>query len=231
MKAEVSYKTKLDSSWFGAREMTVGLVGNNLLNENIRNSVSYNKDEVLLPGIGVRAFANEVRGRVVGATSLQSGRIAPDTSANAPSTSSATSRRLIVHRSRHGGPPLRNRLESDAAVIRLVADQQHEPVTSCFRVFQRAIKQRAADPTAPERRLDRQRPQQQRLGIADANRQLPHRTDQQRADPRRKRQIEQMIDMLAQPVSAQHETAGPECPLMQPLDRLRVIGGFGRYGK
>ena len=38
--------------------MTVGLVGNNLLNENIRNSVSYTKDEVLLPGIGVRAFAN-----------------------------------------------------------------------------------------------------------------------------------------------------------------------------
>ena len=35
--------------------MTVGLVGNNLLNENIRNSVSYNKDEVLLPGHGVRA--------------------------------------------------------------------------------------------------------------------------------------------------------------------------------
>src|SRR4051795_8709620 len=58
LKAEVSYKTKLDASWFGAREMTVGLVGNNLLNENIRNSVSYTKDEVLLPGIGVRAFAN-----------------------------------------------------------------------------------------------------------------------------------------------------------------------------
>ncbi len=58
LKAEVSYKTKLDASWFGAREMTVGLVGNNLLNENIRNSVSYNKDEVLMPGIGVRAYAN-----------------------------------------------------------------------------------------------------------------------------------------------------------------------------
>ena len=58
LKAEVSYKTKLDASWFGAREMTVGLVGNNLLNENIRNSVSYTKDQVLLPGIGVRAFAN-----------------------------------------------------------------------------------------------------------------------------------------------------------------------------
>ncbi len=58
LKAEVSYKTKLDPSWFGAREMIVGLLGNNLLNENIRNSVSYTKDEVLLPGIGVRAFAN-----------------------------------------------------------------------------------------------------------------------------------------------------------------------------
>jgi iron complex outermembrane receptor protein len=58
LRAEVSYKTKLDPSWFGAREMVVGLVGNNLLNENIRNSVSYTKDQVLLPGIGVRAFAN-----------------------------------------------------------------------------------------------------------------------------------------------------------------------------
>ena len=58
LKAEISYSTRLDSSWFGAREMTVGLVGNNLLNENIRNSVSYTKDEVLLPGLGVRAFAN-----------------------------------------------------------------------------------------------------------------------------------------------------------------------------
>jgi iron complex outermembrane receptor protein len=58
LKAEISYKTKLDSSWFGAREMMVGLVGNNLLNENIRNSVSYTKNEVLMPGIGVRAFAN-----------------------------------------------------------------------------------------------------------------------------------------------------------------------------
>ncbi len=58
LKAEVSYKTKLDPAWFGAREMIVGLVGNNLLNENIRNAVSYNKDQVLLPGIGVRAFAN-----------------------------------------------------------------------------------------------------------------------------------------------------------------------------
>jgi iron complex outermembrane recepter protein len=58
LRAEISYNTKLDPTWFGAREMTVGLVGNNLLNENIRNSVSYTKDQVLMPGLGVRAFAN-----------------------------------------------------------------------------------------------------------------------------------------------------------------------------
>ncbi len=58
LKAEVSYKTKLDPNWFGAHEMMVGLVGNNLLNENIRNHVSYTKDEVLMQGLGVRAFAN-----------------------------------------------------------------------------------------------------------------------------------------------------------------------------
>jgi len=58
LKAEISYKTKLDSGWFGAREMLVGVVGNNLLNENMRNAVSFTKDQVLLPGIGVRAFAN-----------------------------------------------------------------------------------------------------------------------------------------------------------------------------
>ena len=38
--------------------MTIGLTGTNLLNQNIRNSVSYTKDEVLLPGASVRAFAN-----------------------------------------------------------------------------------------------------------------------------------------------------------------------------
>ncbi|MBR0852244.1 TonB-dependent receptor [Bradyrhizobium diazoefficiens] len=58
LKAEVSYKTRLDRNWLGAREMTAGIVGNNLLNESIRNAVSYTKDEVLMPGIGVRAFMN-----------------------------------------------------------------------------------------------------------------------------------------------------------------------------
>ncbi|WP_342733434.1 TonB-dependent receptor [Bradyrhizobium sp. B117] len=58
LRAEVSYKTKLAPNWFGAREMMAGITGNNLLNQSIRNSVSYTKDQVLMPGIGVRAFAN-----------------------------------------------------------------------------------------------------------------------------------------------------------------------------
>jgi iron complex outermembrane receptor protein len=58
LKAEVSYTKKLKPAEFLAKEITVGIVGNNLLNDDIRNSVSYTKDQVLLPGRGVRAFAN-----------------------------------------------------------------------------------------------------------------------------------------------------------------------------
>jgi iron complex outermembrane receptor protein len=59
LKAELSYRWK-PSKWayIGVKEMTVGVVGNNLLNEDIRNHVSYTKDEVLLPGRSVRVFAN-----------------------------------------------------------------------------------------------------------------------------------------------------------------------------
>src|SRR5262249_13747603 len=58
LRAEVSYtrkpaKPKRDD----LSEMTYGLVGTNLLNQDIRNSVSYTKDQVLLPGTSVRLFA------------------------------------------------------------------------------------------------------------------------------------------------------------------------------
>ncbi|MGZ3409107.1 MAG: TonB-dependent receptor [Xanthobacteraceae bacterium] len=58
LRAEVSYRTVLPPSNFGPREINVGIAGNNLLNEAIRNSVSFTKDEVLLPGASVRLFAN-----------------------------------------------------------------------------------------------------------------------------------------------------------------------------
>ena len=59
LKAEISYTQKIRNARLGApQEFTLGIVGNNLLNENIRNHVSYTKNEVLMPGAGVRAFAN-----------------------------------------------------------------------------------------------------------------------------------------------------------------------------
>ena len=59
LKAELSYTRKLENARPGEpSEFTVGVVGNNLLNEDIRNRVSYTKDEVLMPGASVRAFAN-----------------------------------------------------------------------------------------------------------------------------------------------------------------------------
>jgi iron complex outermembrane receptor protein len=59
LRAEVSYTATLSKNdWWGAQKVTVGLVGDNLLNEEIRNAVAYNKDEVLLPGLNVRLFAN-----------------------------------------------------------------------------------------------------------------------------------------------------------------------------
>src|SRR3984957_20002179 len=138
---------------------------------------------------------------------------------------------MVVDRSRHPRPPLRNGLEADPAVIGLVADQHHEPMSAGFGVLQRAVQQRAANPAAAKRWLYRQRPQQQSRRIADADRQLAHRTNQQRPDPGGERKLEQVIDMLANPVSAQHEAAGPERTLMQPLDGLGVVGAFGQYGE
>ena len=58
LRAEVSYRWRAPNPQPGdVREYTVGLVGTNLLNDDIRNHVSYTKDEVLLPGASVRAFA------------------------------------------------------------------------------------------------------------------------------------------------------------------------------
>ncbi|HZO45693.1 MAG TPA: TonB-dependent receptor [Xanthobacteraceae bacterium] len=57
LKAELTYTTPLRQNDFGARFLTVGVAGNNLLNDDIRNSVSFKKDEVLMPGRGVRFFA------------------------------------------------------------------------------------------------------------------------------------------------------------------------------
>jgi len=58
LKAEVSYTHVFNQSDSGPREISVGLAGDNLLNENIRNHISFKKAEVLQPGLGVRLFTN-----------------------------------------------------------------------------------------------------------------------------------------------------------------------------
>jgi len=57
LKAELSYTHRYRGGDFGPREFVVGVTGTNLLNEDMRNHVSFRKDEVLLPGRNVRGFA------------------------------------------------------------------------------------------------------------------------------------------------------------------------------
>ena len=56
LNAELSYKVKLKDGPLGPIELTAGVKGTNLLNETIRNAVSFRKDDVVAPGRGVRAF-------------------------------------------------------------------------------------------------------------------------------------------------------------------------------
>lgn len=58
LRAEVSHSQVLKNHPTGIKQFTVGVVGNNLLNENIRNHVSYTKDFVLMPGASARVFAS-----------------------------------------------------------------------------------------------------------------------------------------------------------------------------
>ena len=58
LKVELSHSRELRNHPSGIKRFTVGIVGNNLLNEDIRNHVSFTKDTVLMPGAGVRAFAS-----------------------------------------------------------------------------------------------------------------------------------------------------------------------------
>ena len=58
LKAAISYSRMLQNAPTGPTEVTLGLVGDNLLDDDVRNAVSFKKDEVLLPGRTVRAFAS-----------------------------------------------------------------------------------------------------------------------------------------------------------------------------
>jgi iron complex outermembrane receptor protein len=58
LNAEISYTFKTDPLARLSPDFTVGIRGENLLNEDIRNAVSFKKDEVLEPGRSVRLFGS-----------------------------------------------------------------------------------------------------------------------------------------------------------------------------
>jgi iron complex outermembrane receptor protein len=58
LDAEVSYTMTAEVNGHVTPTMTVGLKGENLLDDDVRNSASFKKDEVLLPGANVRLFGN-----------------------------------------------------------------------------------------------------------------------------------------------------------------------------
>jgi iron complex outermembrane receptor protein len=57
LNAELSYTTPRAGPGLGP-QFTIGIKGDNLLNEDVRNHVSFKKDEVLLPGASVRLFGS-----------------------------------------------------------------------------------------------------------------------------------------------------------------------------
>ena len=58
LKAELTYTMKLAANQFNVKEARFGIVGTNLLDDEVRNHVSFRKDEVLLPGRSVRLYAS-----------------------------------------------------------------------------------------------------------------------------------------------------------------------------
>jgi iron complex outermembrane receptor protein len=58
LKLEISNKQYWRYSPWGPTEITTGLVGDNLLDVDVRNSVQFHKDEILLPGRSIKFFMN-----------------------------------------------------------------------------------------------------------------------------------------------------------------------------
>ncbi len=58
LKAEISYSSKLPGDPTGLTQLKLGIIGDNLLNEDVRFAQSFKKDEVLQPGRTVKVFAN-----------------------------------------------------------------------------------------------------------------------------------------------------------------------------
>ena len=58
VNAELSYTFRMTEHGGVVPEWAIGLRGDNLLDDDVRNHVSFKKDEVLLPGRSVRLFGS-----------------------------------------------------------------------------------------------------------------------------------------------------------------------------
>lgn len=58
ISAELSYTTRIDSAGAVQPEFTIGIRGENLADDEVRNHASFLKDEVLQPGASVRVFGS-----------------------------------------------------------------------------------------------------------------------------------------------------------------------------
>src|SRR6266542_573228 len=58
LKLQIENKQYWRYSPWGPTEITTGLVGDNLLDVDVRNSVQFHKDEILLPGRSIKFFMN-----------------------------------------------------------------------------------------------------------------------------------------------------------------------------
>jgi iron complex outermembrane receptor protein len=58
LNADLAYTFKLDGQGALVPEMTIGLKGENLLDDDVRNHVSFKKDDVLLPGQTIRLYGS-----------------------------------------------------------------------------------------------------------------------------------------------------------------------------
>jgi iron complex outermembrane receptor protein len=73
LKLEISNRRFYEYSPWGPTEITTGLVGDNLLDIDIRNHVQFHKDEILWPGRSVKLFMNAKFGGVPVASKAPAG--------------------------------------------------------------------------------------------------------------------------------------------------------------
>ncbi|MBI3710753.1 MAG: hypothetical protein HY246_24165 [Proteobacteria bacterium] len=130
--------------------------------------------------------------------------------------------------SRHVEAERRRRHETEARIVRKIADQQHDPVSPPRRHLQRALNQRGANPRVAEAFGDDQRSEQQgRRGlVADRHRPATHGADNLPIDLCDQLQIGVGRDAVAEAVGRLVTPFRPECGVQQYFDLRPILGPF-----